>query len=353
MISKLMGPIVGGGALGLALGFAGCGPNGPKAKRPAADVTCPDGTVRPQVDCASDLGLKGKVIDANASLGQIGLGIGGTYEERAVGEVTDSTYQLALRLESACKDYNACVTSADSYAAEASSLRHQLGEHVALVQHLQGNVNDEAGDAVWSNALPTLAAERLSLQYRLEASSGGASTFVHRDGDALRSGDEFRVVVRTDRPAHVYILLMSSQGEPSQLYPMPQMGLRNPLPAGTEVSIPSDGTFVLDANPGTESLQILASPQPLADLEARLRDMTADGGGEPAEARQGLLESVGQLLCDSPGQTRGIVYKKASAACDGHERRGIVYKKAKEAAQRVAARPGDDVIVVQHLIDHR
>ncbi len=351
MTSKMI-VMISGGVLGLGLGFGGCGPKGPKPKRPAADVTCPDGSVRPQVDCASDLGLKGRVIDANASLGQIGLGLGARYEERAVGQVTDSTYQLALRLESACKDYNACVTSAEGYTAEASSLRHQLDQHVALVQSLGAGASEEAGDAVWSNAVPELAAERLSLQYRLEASSGGGATFVHRDGDPLRSGDEFRVVVRSDRPAYVYILLMSSQGVPSQLFPMPEMGLRNPIQAGGEVSIPDDGTFALDANPGEESLQILASSRPLSDLEARLQSL-AKGGETVEQARQGLLGSVGQLLCDAPENTRGIVYKKASAACDGRERRGIVYKKAKEAVQRVAAGPGDDVIVVQHHIAHR
>ncbi|MCX4243553.1 DUF4384 domain-containing protein [Paraliomyxa miuraensis] len=351
-------PVVAGGGLGvvLALGFGGCGKGPPKP--PAADVTCPDGSVRPQVDCATDLGLKGRVVDANASLGQIGLGIGASYEEKAVGQVTDSTYQLALRLESACKDYNACVMSADAYATEASRIRDRLEGHVALVQQLQGGVGEEAGDAVWSNAVPQLAAERLSLQYRLEARSGGGPAFVHHDGGSLRSGDEFRVVVRSDREAYVYILLMSSQGVPSQLFPLAEMGLSNPLPAGVEVAIPNDGTFALDASPGEESLQILASTRPLTDIETRLRGLAGVGrqAVDPVvdQARQGLLGSVGQLLCEGAGkETRGIVYKKASAACDGRERRGIVYKKAADVAQKVAAQPGDDVIVVQHHIDHR
>ncbi len=341
-------------ALAAAAALTACGPRPPKPGPQPGDVTCTDGTVRMQIDCDDDLGLKEKVVDANATLGQIGLGIGAKYEERAVGQVTDSTYQLAMRLQTLCKEYNACVMSADAYHAEAQAIRARLDSHVQLVGRLGETPDLQAGDAVWSNAVPDLAAERLSLSYRLEASHAGGPAKVHTDGAPLQSGDKFRVVVQTNVPAYVYILLMSSQGEPSQLFPLAQMGLHNPLPADRPVAIPDDGTFDLDAHPGEESLQILASAVPLTDIEGRLAALGATAPAAGPTARQGLLAGIGELLCDGASSTkRGIEYTKATAACEGRTRRGVTYNKSGEPAPRVAAQPGDDVIVVQHRIDHR
>ncbi|MBC8072630.1 MAG: DUF4384 domain-containing protein [Deltaproteobacteria bacterium] len=335
--------------LGLSLAIA-CGP-GPGPKPPRHNVSCPDGTSRPTIDCQTDLGLRERVVAANASLGTTGIGIGGKYEERAVGQVTDSTYQLALRLESVCKDYNACVVSADTYSTQAQTVREQLTHHVAMVDGLSKGVTAQLGDEIWSNAVPQLASQRVAMDMRLEASSGGR-TIVHDDGAPLTSGDKFRVVVRPTVTAYVYILLLSSSGEPSVLFPNPDMPLANPLPGGQEVAIPNDGAFELDKVKGEEHLQVLASSRPLPDLELRLKALAA-GGAPPKQPEQGVLGGIGDLLCDSADGKRGIKYTKSAVACAGNKVRGVIYKKAAGAAQKLVARPGDDVIVYQHRIDHR
>jgi hypothetical protein len=328
--------------LAASLAVSACKPSDPDA--PSNDVTCPDGTLRPQIDCSQDVGLKGKVVDANASLGKIGLGLGARYEEGAVGQVTDSTYQLALQLESLCKDYNACVMDPAGYQAASADIRRQLSDHVQLVGRLDGAA--EAGDAVWANARPDLASQRISVDYRIEAVKAGTSqAMIHETGDQLVAGDGFRIVLRPSIGAHVYVLLLSSQGEASVLYPDARMGMRNPAAGGTEVAIPPDGLFVLDATPGTENVQLLVSKTPLTDLEARLDAM--ESGGAPAK---GVLENVGSLLCP-PGGKRGVTYTKTAAMCDGKTHRGVVYKKSK--APRVVATPGDDVVVIQHAVAHR
>lgn len=328
----------------LPLALSACKPSDPDA--PSSDVTCPDGTLRPQIDCSQDVGLKGKVVDANASLGKIGLGLGARYEEGAVGQVTDSTYQLALQLESLCKDYNACAVDPAGYQAASADIRRQLADHVQLVGRLEGAAGAaEAGDAVWANARPDLASQRISVDYRIEAVKAGTSqALIHRDGDRLVAGDGFRVVVRPSVGAHVYVLLLSSQGEASVLYPDARMGMRNPAAAGTEIAIPPDGLFVLDATPGTENVQVLVSKTPLTDLEARLDAM--ESGTAPSK---GVLENVGSLLCP-PGGKRGVTYTKTAAMCDGKAHRGVVYKKSK--APRIVATPGDDVVVIQHAVAH-
>lgn len=330
-----------------ALLVPACKPNRDR-KQPSADVTCPDGTLRPQIDCSQDVGLKGKVVDANASLGKIGLGIGASYEEGAVGDVTDSTYQLALQLESLCKDYNACVMDPPGYQAASSEIRRQLSDHVRLVGRLEGAGGvPEAGDAVWSNARPDLAAQRIEVDVRVEAvKRGETQALIHRSGDPLAGGDGFRIVLRPSLPSHVYVLLLSSQGEASMLYPNPAMGTRNPADGGAEIAIPPDGLFVLDATPGTETVQLIVSKVPLTDLEARLAAL--EGGADPAQPKR-VLETVGSLLCP-PGGTRGVTYTKTSAACDGKTHRGVVYQKSKQP--KVTAVPGDDVVVLQHVVEH-
>lgn len=344
-----------GASTGLALIFAAvaCGrPPGPGPKK-VGDVTCPDGTLRAEIDCSNDLGLKEKVVDANASLGQIGLGIGARYEERAVGQVTDSTYQLALRLESLCSEYNACVMTSEQYMAEARQIRTQLDQHVDLVANLEQEPQAQVGDEIWANARPDLAAQRLSLRYALQAIPAGGQPYNHVDGSPLRSGDAFRVVVEANQPAHVYILLMSSQGEPSVLFPMPEMGLRNPIPGGEMVAIPDDGTFELDAVAGEESLQILASAKPLTDIEQRLAALRNDAAAGKSESGKGLLSRVGELVCDAAGTKRGVKYTKSVAECGGHKTRGVVYRRKQDDTDRIVTNPGDDVIVLQHRIDHR
>lgn len=335
--------------LGLSAALA-CGP-GPGPKPPRHQVSCPDGTTRPSMDCQTDLGLRERVVAANASLGKTGIGIGGKYEERAVGQVTDSTYQLALKLESACKDYNACVGTAESYSAQAQTIREQLDHHVTMVGGLNQGVTAQLGDEIWSNAVPQLAAQRLAIDVRLEAKSGG-QTIVHEDGAPLTSGDKFRIVVRPTVNAHVYVLLLSSSGEPSLLFPNPTMPLANPLPGGQEITIPNDGTFELDNVKGDETLQVLASLQPLGDLEQRLRTL-AGGAPPPKQPEQGVLGDIGDLLCDDADGKRGIKYTKSAVQCAGRKMRGVVYKKAAGAAQKLVARPNDDVIVYQHHILHR
>lgn len=325
--------------------LSGCKPSDPDA--PSGDVTCPDGTLRPQIDCSQDVGLKGKVVDANASLGKIGLGLGARYEEGAVGQVTDSTYQLALQLESLCKDYNACVMDPAGYQVASSEIRSQLADHVRLVGRLEGGeTSAEAGDAVWANARPDLATQRVSIDYRIEAVKAGTSqAVIHRSGDRLSAGDGFRVVLRPSVQAYVYVLLLSSQGEASVLYPDPSMGMKNPAAGASEIAIPPDGLFVLDATPGTENVQVLVSKTPLTDLESRLSAMKSGGAPQP----ESVLEDVADLLCP-PGGKRGVTYTKTAAACDGVQHRGVVYQKSD--TPRIAAEPGDDVVVLQHLVEH-
>ncbi|MBW1810253.1 MAG: DUF4384 domain-containing protein [Deltaproteobacteria bacterium] len=332
----------------LAIAICSCGPMMKTTVKPGKRVDCPDGKFVITIDCTTDLGLKQQVISANASIPQLGIGIGGKYEEKAVGQITDGTYQLALRLESICKDYNACMLTTEQYNLEARSIRTRLNQHVAMAGKLAKDKS--VGDALWTNAVPELAKKRIQLQYGVRAyNKGSADLGLHASGSTLNSGDGIQFVTQVTQSTYVYILLMASQGEASVLFPQSEINQKNPLPAGKEIYLPANGVFELDNVTGTESIQILASAEPLADLETRLAELKKGGGNKQ------LLETIGEKLCDEKTGRRGLKLKKSSVSCGDTVKRGLVYKKgtAGKTSSTLVARPNDNVIIFQHIIDHK
>ena len=325
---------------------------------------CPDGTPRTKVDCASISSLKGRVVSANLGIPKIGLGFGGSYDEQAIEQISSSTQALAVSLDAQCQQYNACAIDAATWTQN----QQRLVQHVNYAEQLTAP-NAAVGDAMWANAVPELAAERLSLEYRVETRSASETAFrQHAHGATMMSGDKLRFQIRANRTAHLYILLLSSQGEASQLFPMPGINMVNPLPANAVVTIPdpsSGAVYGLDAVTGKEHIQILASTEPLGDVEQRLAQLQgAPAAGAAQPSSEQLLSSIGDLLCDGDAErTRGIVLTKSSAKCGDVTTRGIQLEQAPAAGRTAGqgapvgsalnARPNDNVIVYQHEIDHR
>ena len=337
------------------LAVAGCGgasivPNG----QPGEAVECPDGSKRMTVSCASITTLKGRVVSANAGIPQIGLGIGGAYEETAIQQISTSTQQLAIELDNKCAQYNACAIDAETWLAS----EQRLQQHVAMLERAPSSPDATFGDAVWTNAVPELSAKRLELRYQVQARAPGGEWSVHENGQALRSGDELRFALLPSQSAYVYVLLLASDGAPSQMFPLSGVGVDNPVDGGRPVLVPdpSAGVFTLDETTGREHIQIVASSQALADIEQRLAGLSS---GAPTTAAQGkeLLQSIGGLLCDqAPEGQRNIAFKSASqVACGQTMTRGIPFRASGASAPAVVqrARPNDGVIVVQHEVDHQ
>lgn len=297
--------------------------------------------------------LKQRVLEGNAGLPKLGLGLSAKFEEQAIAQITSSTQQLALELDAQCSKYNACLLDEARWRDEEQRLR----EHVRLIEAMQTRPSPAVGDALWANAAPTLAAERLEIAFDVEARRPGGTFASHASGAPLHSGDELRFRVRTNLPAYVYVLLLASQGTPEQLFPSAAMGTKNPLAAEVIVAIPPAqiGVFTLDQTVGREHLQLIASERPIADVEARLAQLAQ----QPADAgRDALLRSVGELVCE-PSGTRGMNLKATSVSCGASSTRGLVLKPEPSqpsalsaAAEVLKAEPNDDVVVLQHEIDH-
>lgn len=347
-------------ALILAICLSACPP--PEGATNGGDpVDCPDGTKRIAVNCASMAGLRSRVMEANAGIPGIGFGLGGSYEEKAISQVTEATANKAIDLDNMCRQYNACAIDAETWLAS----ERQLREHVRLVEQLKANPQASAGDAVWTNARPDLATKRLEAYIQVQARTPGGAFRVHGDGEPLRSGDKVRFALRTSTPSYVYIMLLSSQGIPTQMFPMDGIQVTNPIPANTPVLIPNPaaGEFELDNVTGKEHIQIVISDKPLADIEQRLAAL----GDKPTKTQgQELLQSLGDLMCpDGAQKTRGMSLKPSSVSCGGVATRGLILKAANAAAPVVynaassaltdvlRAVPNDTVVVWQHAIDHR
>jgi hypothetical protein len=329
----------------------------PERLNPPSPVIC-DGAERPRVDCSASRALRSQVLEVNAGLAQIGLGFEGKYETHALQQVRESTEHLALNLESMCEDYNACVLDRESYTEETGRIRELLSRHLRLATEQRESAAPLRGDELWSNARPDLARARLSLVYRVEVQSGGEFR-VHRSGETLHTGDEIRFRLEPSRPAFVYVLLLSSQGTSARLFPLPELGLNNPLPAGASVTVPPpEGVRLqLDAHTGVEHLQIVASSTPLDGLAAASAPPPPGARAEGAQAPR-VLREVGQLLCPE-GTERTLDARTSSVACNGRLDRGLQLTAAAATPGSpgeqtlLAAQPNDDVVVFQHEIVHR
>jgi CHAT domain-containing protein len=103
---------------------------------------------------------------------------------------------------------------------------------------------------------------------------GSYTEVIVREGSLLQSRDHFQVHVETNRPSHIYVLLFDSEGSASQLFPDPKIEQPGFVEGGRKVAIPDkDLWFWLDERPGTETVYVLASEQPMTDIRGLLNKM--------------------------------------------------------------------------------
>jgi len=322
-----------------------------------------DGQSRTLVDCSAYDNLEHQVLEANAGIQSLGFGLGGRYESEALSQVRESTEQLTVALESACRDYNACVTDQHRYLKFKDETVARLSKHLSLVADLEHYTSAGLGNEIWSNALPEAAAKRLVLSYTV-SSRQGARFVPHTSGATLTSGTQLRIALETTPEAYVYVVLITPHENPVALFPNSALGGKNPVRAGQPIVIPpADVSLLLDAQPGTEHLEFIASLAPLTQLESSLRALpvaqrsssttAAATAGSTTSARTDLLTDIGKLIC-IPQMATQLRIAGTRVDCGDAPNRGLVLvKRADSAAQaQIAATPNDDTVVLQHEIVH-
>jgi hypothetical protein len=119
--------------------------------------------------------------------------------------------------------------------------------------------------------------------------------------------------LRLSRSAHVVVLDEDLAGRAFVLFPLPHLDLQNPLTAGVTLRLPGsvddEGRYwQIDTPGGTETLLVIASTEPLADVMAAIAAVPRSGEEPPelTDELRGRLRGIGSLAGpDSVGPAAG------------------------------------------------
>jgi eukaryotic-like serine/threonine-protein kinase len=117
-------------------------------------------------------------------------------------------------------------------------------------------------------------------------------------GDRVRPGDRLSLELRTTRPAWVYVLNEDERGERYLLFPQPRFDTKNPLAADQSFVLPGpvggrENAWTVTSAGGREYFLVVASPEPVGELEAELSRLPAPTPGKPityAKVGDGTIE---------------------------------------------------------------
>jgi hypothetical protein len=98
------------------------------------------------------------------------------------------------------------------------------------------------------------------------------------DGGVLNSGDLFRINFQLLEEAYVYLLSLDSQRNLSKLYPDKDMELPVKFEPQKLYFFPTgDEWLKLDKSTGQEKIYLLASPDPIEDIDIKIDQLKGSG----------------------------------------------------------------------------
>jgi len=147
---------------------------------------------------------------------------------------------------------------------------------------------------------------RMNIIGQRKEAEGGYTEVLVSEGSVLRSHDNFQVHLETNTPAHVYIILYDSQGRASQIFPDPKIDQPGFVKGGRKLVVPAkDLWFWLDESTGTETIYVLASEKPMADIRGLLARMeTGDEAGKQRVAQE-IKQRIAVMQRGVGGVTKG------------------------------------------------
>ena len=152
------------------------------------------------------------------------------------------------------------------------------------------------------------------LRYRiLRRAPDGAAVEVDAD-TVFRSGDRIRFAFEPNLDGFLYVIHRGSTGRWSVLLPHPHIdGGRNAVTRFAEVTVPREGWFRFDENPGSEEVFVYLSREP---------SRTLPWGGGPVVSAQSVEQPTVIELVNSV-RSRDLVFEKEGAP-DGPEQAAYV-----------------------------
>jgi hypothetical protein len=132
----------------------------------------------------------------------------------------------------------------------------------------------------------------------------------------LTESDQYALRMKIDEQVYLYVVQWDTSGNGSVLFPNSETSDdRNPVPAQTEFRLPrSPGWLAVEKDPGIETIGLIASKEPRADLERELEILR---NGTYVQKMEALVRIRGGIELAELGQNEGL------AGC----RLSFVYKK--------------------------
>lgn len=117
---------------------------------------------------------------------------------------------------------------------------------------------------------------------------GDGAPSVLLNGDAVAPGDRLSLRWHATQPTWVYVLNADDRGESYLLFPQPRFARSNPLPADSTLILPGamDGrevAWTVTSAGGRETFLVVASPEPVPELEAGAAGLRAPEPGRAVE----------------------------------------------------------------------
>lgn len=324
------------------------------------------GTPRQAIDCTSEIQYQG--VKAAGSTSVLSFAAAqGSYEEGAIREINPLIASYVVAQTRLCRDYNACVVSAETYHAESSKLSEKLMPVTQAAAQWDGasyGARKKLLDQIYQSVAPPEQRQQalefqLVVRSTLPGSQGGRS-FVLRPGEPLPTGASLAFEFRVSTSAHVYMFQRHQSDKVDVLFPSPDAGVANPLEAGVNVRIPARGAYVVDANDlGLEHVYLVVSKLPLQNLNGAL-ERVRNNQVESMQADPALssLSKVAPGTAPADCATRALkldVNANAPGATSCARSRGLVLDTGagSEATSMVVRTDvGDDTIVKAFPFEH-
>lgn len=125
-------------------------------------------------------------------------------------------------------------------------------------------------------------AENISFRWAFGSRAGVEDTepVAITQDTVLRTGGQFKMVVKLQKPCFVYVLHRSSKEEMAWLFPYNKQRFATDYQIGKRYDIPQNDWYTLDPPVGRETIYLLASTERLSQMEALL---DASAAANPAE----------------------------------------------------------------------
>lgn len=331
----------------LAVLTAGACDKNQRASDPSERIECPNGPPRVPLDCSSEVAYQGKKVEGGVALMDI-FQLSANASDQAMQTASESVQRYVSAHRRLCDQYNACMVDPDAYLVES---RHLTRDLLATVDPTGAQKQQLA------TVYPQLVGEPLSqapieLSFRMNAQIGG-SEFVVRPNMPVPSQAKINFAVSASSSVYLYMFQKTQANGVTPLFPLPNLGLNNPLSPGQQYEIPPKnyGWYqVDDQDIGTENVYLVASPTELGDLQAAVAQMSE--GSKLADSA-----ALAPLARMDPGRqsencrTRALVLTEDSGCS---RTRGLVLvggadnlapRVAPALSLKVQSDPGDPMIV--------